>query len=110
MNNFEKKCLIIMSIVYAIDCLLVTPLVLTFVPNTIEVGLLASRGYNLLGMPYFFLIFPVVFFTLKKYVEISYKVSVKYCNNHFKLPLICGVSVFVVGMLYVIINNISLAL
>lgn len=110
MNTFEKKCLIIIVVIYAMDCLIITPLILTFVPNTTEVGFLASRGYELIGIPYFYLSFPFVCFVFKKYVEISYKYSVKYGGKYFKLPLICGVSFFVVAMLHTIIHNVGLAL
>lgn len=112
-KQVDKKvmliCFLIMIGIYGFDCVILTPFALTFFPVE-EVGPLASWGFERYGMSYFptfFLFFVIFSWGL---MNILYSVQQRFPHKSFLLrnsPILANTLVWFVGMIFVIVNNIS---
>lgn len=95
-------------IFYGIDALIITPIAIYFF-HAIEVGILSSRGYSLIGLSYFYLSFPIYFLIAKEGINLVEKVSKRYIKQEklIYLPLIIGTIFWSVLMIYLIIHNLQ---
>jgi hypothetical protein len=93
-------------IFYGIDALIITPIAIHFF-NAIEIGFLASRGYNLLGLSYFYLSFPIYSIIAKEGITIVEKASKRFIKQEklIYLPLIIGTIFWGILMTWTIILN-----
>ncbi len=101
-----KIAFYIMMFFYGLDCLILTPYIL-FNGLGIEVGLIMSRGYNLIGLSFFYIWFVVFGFMLFFVLKYSFKYFNKRLGKLEIYPEITIILCEVVIMIWTIIHNLQ---
>jgi len=101
-----KTAFWIMAIAYGVDCLLLTPHILINKLG-VEAGLLCSWGYNLFGIPFFYVWFAIFSTILWFSLKYLFRYYDKRLGNLSDLPKYAMVISWVVLMVGIIGNNLQ---
>ena len=103
--NLKIAFIIIMSF-YGLDVLIITPYILLMGLGR-EVGFILSRGYSLIGIPFFYIWFLLFGLLLWFGLKYFFKICDKKLNDKSEYPKYTVVITVVVIMVVTIINNLG---
>ena len=105
MKNYIKLWLGII-ILYGLACLLITPYIL-YNSLGVEAGILMSFGFEMIGLiwfPIWFMFFAIAMFYTLKWFD---PMIDKNCGEYSNYPKLTLLSIWNLGMIVVIINNLG---